>query len=310
MALWVHLCSENHQPGTLFSMPLVHIRTLWLTASPTANTSGRRNCSRDGDFQKEVKLLYTRLRDRGYSHSTLKKAYNRAKAPDRNMLIHKKKIKSSSQAVRIITSYTKQHKQVRKIFSKYWPLLLADPIACKYVESQPLITYRRARSLKDRLTQSHFQMSSLPISTTGTFPWKKCDKCCFMLNHHEINLPNGQIHRIKHRITCQTPGIVYLMQCTCKCFYVGKTKLIFSKRINDHISLIRKRRMETPISRHVGLYHGFKLDKFMALEHIPLDIRGGSNDSKRLQLESQWINLLKATVYPGLNEILSFKPFL
>lgn len=40
--------------------------------------------------------------------------------------------------MRIITSYTKQHRQVRQIISKYWPLLLADPIASKYVEKQPL----------------------------------------------------------------------------------------------------------------------------------------------------------------------------
>lgn len=70
--------------------------------------------------------------------------------------------------------------------------------------------------------------------------------------------------------------------------------------------------METPISCHVGLYHGFRLDTitFMALEHMPTYIRGGSNDQKLLQLESHWIHLLKATTYPGLNEMLSFKPFL
>lgn len=70
--------------------------------------------------------------------------------------------------------------------------------------------------------------------------------------------------------------------------------------------------METPISRHVGLFHGFKLHtiKCMAFENIPTDVRGGNNDQKLLQLESRWIHLLKATVFPGLNEMLSYKPFL
>lgn len=70
--------------------------------------------------------------------------------------------------------------------------------------------------------------------------------------------------------------------------------------------------METPISRHVGLFHGFSLNtiQFIALEHIPPDIRGGSNDQKLLQLEACWIQSLKATIYPGLNEMLSYKPFL
>lgn len=70
--------------------------------------------------------------------------------------------------------------------------------------------------------------------------------------------------------------------------------------------------METPISRHVGLFHGFSLNtiQFIALEHIPPDVRGGSNDQKLLQLEARWIQSLKATIYPGLNEMLSYKPFL
>lgn len=78
------------------------------------------------------------------------------------------------------------------------------------------------------------------------------------------------------------------------------------------INSLKKRRMETPISHHVGLFHGFSSHtiKCMALEHIPTDVRGGCNDQKLLQLESRWIHLLKATVYPGLNEMLGYKPFL
>lgn len=70
--------------------------------------------------------------------------------------------------------------------------------------------------------------------------------------------------------------------------------------------------METPMSRHVGLFHDFSLNtiKFIALEHIPPDVRGGSNDQKLLQLEARWSHSLKATTYPGLNEMLSYKTFL
>lgn len=102
-------------------------------------------------------------------------------------------------------------------------------------------------------------------------------------------LPNNQTHRIRHRVTCQTPlEIVYLMKCTCNYFYVGKTKHPFFKQIKDHVSLIKKGKMETPISHHVDLFHGFSLItiKFMALEHIPTDVRGGSNNQRLLQLES------------------------
>lgn len=70
--------------------------------------------------------------------------------------------------------------------------------------------------------------------------------------------------------------------------------------------------MKTSVSRHVGLYHNFDLHmiRFVALEHAPTHVRGGSIDQKLLQLEARWIRTLIATIYPGLNETLSFKPFL
>lgn len=49
---------------------------------------------------------------------------------------------------------------------------------------------------------------------------------------------------------------------------------------------------------------------FSALDHLPLNARGGSVDSALLQLEARWIHGLKAMVYPGLNETASFKSFL
>lgn len=84
------------------------------------------------------------------------------------------------------------------------------------MEKQPQITYRRAKSLKDRLVQSHYNVSVLSPMTPGSFSFGKCDHCRFMLNSDEIVLPNDQIHRIRHRVTCQTPGIVYLMKWTCR----------------------------------------------------------------------------------------------
>lgn len=40
--------------------------------------------------------------------------------------------------------------------------------------------------------------------------------------------------RCKHFVNCRTAGVVYLMQCECTCFYVGKTKLPFWQQIYRH----------------------------------------------------------------------------
>lgn len=102
------------------------------------------------------------------------------------------------------------------------------------------------------------------------------------------------------------------MKCFCGAFYIGKNKRPLFCRIRDHVSLIAKHKMETPISRHVGLYHNFNLNSicFFSLEHIPHYEWGGDIDRKLLQLETRWIYVLQVTRHPGLNEGISYKPFL
>lgn len=50
---------------------------------------------------------------------------------------------------------------------------------------------------------------------------------------------------------------------------------------------------------------------FFALRHIlERSQKGGDIDKRLLQLETQWIFHLEATKPPGINENISFKPFL
>lgn len=93
------------------------------------------------------------------------------------------------------------------------------------------------------------------------------------------------------------------MKCCCGAFYVGKPKRNVFCRICDHVSAISKKLMETPISRHMGLFHNRKLKMigFFALEHISLNERGGDADRCLLQIEAKLIYCLQATKYPGLN---------
>lgn len=120
-----------------------------------------------------------------------------------------------------------------------------------------------------------------------------------------------QMAKFMHRVTCHTVG-VYLAKCLCGCFYVGKTKHPFFKHKKDHTTSISKRLMTTATSRHVGFQHHLNINmiKFMALKHVSTHARGGSIDCTLLKLETQWIHTLYATIYPGLNEYISFKSFL
>lgn len=120
----------------------------------------------------------------------------------------------------------------------------------------PVITFKRVKSIKDRVVHSHHNPVSTTVpALTGTFSCGACDICSFISNKSDILLPNGMTHSIKHRVTCQTPGVVYIMQCQCECYYISKTKCPFFKRIRDHVGPIAKQKMARAVSTQVGLYH-------------------------------------------------------
>lgn len=50
--------------------------------------------------------------------------------------------------------------------------------------------------------------------------------------------------------------------------------------------------------------------RFFALERIHTDVRGGDWDNLILQREARWIHCLAPTQPPGLNDTISYKPFL
>ena len=275
----------------------------------------KRNCTRDTDFHAAANDLYCRLLSRGYSRSLLKGSFNKVIRLDRSNLIYSNANKqpNKTDSIRIVTKFSQQHIQMRQIFKKFWPLLLADNTISKYIKPYPEITFKRTPSLRDRLVQSHHTRKECETSTIkGTFSCGNCDICRFIYTNDVTLLPNGRIHKLKFRVTCQSVGVVYLASCQCGCFYVGKTKRPFFKRIRDHVNPLYKRLMTTALNRHVGCLHDFDLNavSFSALEHVPIHVRGGGIDQTLHQLETKWIHQLDATKFPGLNEYISFKPFL
>lgn len=123
---------------------------------------------------------------------------------------------------------------------------ICRPYCKQIIKNVPEITFRRAPSLKDRLVQSHFEISqSLSNQTNcGTFPCGTCDVREYVDAKTKFKLPNGRWHSIQHRVTCQKSGVIYFAQCLCGGFYIGKTKRQFFKRIQDHIKPIKKNKMD------------------------------------------------------------------
>lgn len=113
-------------------------------------------------------------------------------------------------------------------------------------------------------------------------------------------------------MTCNTQGVVYLLQCPCKAFIVGKTRREFWRRIYDHTYATSVGYFKSPIGRHIALDHNYKFDGFSCLPLciILRHMQGGNWDQRILQAETRWIFHLNACTPPGLNDALSFGPFL
>lgn len=214
---------------------------------------------------------------------------------------------------RCILTYSNQHQQIREIFERYWFLLTEDSILSSYVANKPTITFRKARSIKDELVNSHFvDPTGVANTSTHTLTCGNCTACPYLDTRNKVKLPNGETWIQKHSASCYTSGVIYLLLCPCGDFYVGKTCRSLATRITEHITSATLGFFKTAIGRHFALKHNYDFVrlKFLPLTVTPFHDCGGDWDRSLLQAESRWIFRLRADRPPGLNESLSFAPFL
>lgn len=197
---------------------------------------------------------------------------------------------------------------------KYWFLLTEDPVLSHYVSDTPNITYRRAPSLKDQLVWIHFcyKTQSKPSLYPAITPCSTYEICSHIDTRIQAELPNNIKWKRRANISCRTMGIIYLLTYSCGLFYVGKTKRPIRVRISEHLKAARTGFFKTIIGRHHAFVHNFDFGGFKVLPliHIPPHERGGDWDQALLKTESRWIYKLKATKEPGMNDALSYVPFL
>lgn len=143
------LCHKPFAGNTILHAISAHPQSLLDSIPYSQFLRLRMNCTLDADFHLAAKDLHDRLLQWGYRRSLLKRAFNRVTKLNRHDLIHSTKLNKPNQSVRIITQFSKQHSQIRSIFHKYWPLLMADNTITKYLKSYPKITYIRAPSTRD-----------------------------------------------------------------------------------------------------------------------------------------------------------------
>ncbi|OCT93721.1 hypothetical protein XELAEV_18011398mg [Xenopus laevis] len=281
----------------------------------------RRLCNTLEDFKVESKKLYERFRERGYSHNSLKKAYQIALAKDKNSLLVPQKQLSpikqkENKQIRLIGDFSSEHKEITRILSKYWHILEQDRDLKQIIGNRPLRTFRRSRNIGDQLTHSHYKT---PMNTTwltnktkGCYKCGSCMACAFI---QKATCITGRLDianfKIAQFINCKTVGVIYVTKCVCGKTYVGKTKREFRRRILEHVGDVKNSR-NTTVATHVNEVHNGNTGvmTFFGVEHFQPTSRVGDIDRKLLECEAKWIYWLNSKAPNGLDEGFTFSPFL
>lgn len=147
MELLSLICTANRRLAIRCYMRQAHILNPLFTVSRTRNL--HRNCSRDDDFHIQANSLRDRLLERGYTHTNLRKAFNRARGRDRNSLLYPSPKPPQLDTVKLVTKFSAQHQQLRSVISPHWHLLTEHHIIKKYIKDTAELVFRRATSLRD-----------------------------------------------------------------------------------------------------------------------------------------------------------------
>ncbi|XP_068113208.1 uncharacterized protein [Hyperolius riggenbachi] len=304
--------SSYHTPTTRRNIPVGQFLRL------------RRNCSTPQAFEEEAGKLACRFRERGYPNKYVRKAWRRARFTNRETLlqpstIQKEKIRGD-QVVRLTTRYNDRWNEIYKIVQSHWGILQSDPILKQYLAKKASITAKRAPTLRDQLCHSHYMLPIRSLSVKGSHPCGHCSICDlmpptkFIINHRD----DKRVY-LQDFINCQTPWVIYMLECICGKRYVGQTQKPLKIRIQKHRSTIKlaprdnlEGKLLTTVAAHSLLCTPGNMDRWRVygVKKLFLNNRGGNHTIKLLQLELQWIHRLGTRCPTGLNEEFGFGCFL
>lgn len=185
--------------------------------------------------------------------------------------------------------------------------------------------YHRSRNLKDILVQSYHSGNNVNNLFGSKGPKAGCFPCGTCVAYPNIerttkcmDSQGAKTYDIRSHITCNTAGVIYCATCPCNLMYIGLTSRKLKIWVCEHCLDIQKAIQVSdaftlkPLARHYKDFHGSnpKSSKVKGIDKISLGNRGGNLKKTLAQVESKWIFILNTTQPKGLNEVLSFAPFL
>lgn len=110
----------------------------------------------------------------------------------------------------------------------------------------------------------------------------------------------SRTYPIKSLITCNTIGVVYVLECNCGLQYIGRASRPLSVHIAEHFNNIKKGLRTHNFSKHFRNFHN-RDPKFWGLERVNKHWRGGNFIRHLSQRESFWIHETQVLAQGGSN---------
>lgn len=248
----------------------------------------RRNCTDCDTFMVQARMLKDRFVEKGYSSSDLDKEIENACKVDREALLQDRP-KEPNDAFKwsFLTSFSTQHRHIKRIFQHHWDVLKTDKILGPLLPETPKVVFRGVPSLRNKLAPNVIdppKKTSFFHNWTGFHPCKRCLVCqhntCGRRTSHEFSSTvTGRTYAIKQFSTCATTGIVYLITCPCGKQYVGRTIRSFTVRVSEHINLIKAGSTKHTVPRHYRECHDRNPEgtQFLIIDRYVAPWRGGVN---------------------------------
>jgi len=255
----------------------------------------KRLSSNKMDYDNTCKILFSRLINRGYTWSQMRKKQHE--------IWHNYVEKQTDDVTPNVTDKEKfpiilDYRAFGKDLAKSYKLILNNNT---FLNNYQLVTaFKNHKNIQKILVKSELERASKAGAFRGCGK-PNCATCsvhasdaCYFYNQH-----NKTKYNIEDNIYCNSTNLVYLINCRkCKMQYVGETGRTLRDRLNDHRSAIRNK-TATPISIHFNLPGHSTLD----LAILPIElIKNTSKTNFFRRGREQFWQLKLNTLYPnGIN---------
>ena len=227
----------------------------------------RQNNSEDTNFEVQYLEYKNYLLSRGYNENLIDDAFDKFSDLNcrKDLYSNKDNIKDKNAAViPLVIDNNPSLPNMSKIIHRHKHLLDLDPSLRNVIpKGKVFVTYRKNKTIGDMLVHNRYRSSSTtqvhvpnPLSRDdvqtleqeqdpGCYACEKC-YCCKMgylvpcKNYKSYH--TDQVFPIKQKITCQSTGLIYLMECVqCEVSYIGYTTGNLPKRLSNHKSHIKRK---------------------------------------------------------------------